>query len=54
MPKKHKQIKPKPIFGCMKGTLKIHGDIMSTGEEWHADLPDSNPNDDPLVKKKLL
>jgi antitoxin (DNA-binding transcriptional repressor) of toxin-antitoxin stability system len=29
--------KKKPIFGCMKGTLKIHGDIMSTGEKWFAD-----------------
>jgi prevent-host-death family protein len=25
------------IFGCMKGTLTIHGDIVGpTGEEWHA------------------
>jgi len=29
--------KPKPIFGYLKGTLKIHGDIMSTGEKWFAD-----------------
>ena len=31
------EIKPKSLFGCMKGTLKIHGDIMSTGEKWFAD-----------------
>ena len=31
------ETKPKSVFGCMKGTLKIHGDIMSTGEEWFAD-----------------
>ena len=25
------------IFGCMKGTVTIHGDIVGpTGEEWHA------------------
>ena len=29
--------KPKPIFGCMKGTVKILGDIVSpTGVEWNA------------------
>lgn len=26
------------IFGCMSGTLTIHGDIVApTGEEWNAD-----------------
>lgn len=29
--------KPRSFFGCMKGTIKIHGDIMSTGEKWFAD-----------------
>ena len=29
--------KPKSVFGYMKGTLKIRGDIMSTGEKWFAD-----------------
>ena len=29
--------KPKSVFGCMKGTIKIHGDIFSTGEKWFAD-----------------
>jgi prevent-host-death family protein len=25
------------IFGCMRGTVTIHGDIVGpTGEEWHA------------------
>ncbi len=28
--------KKKPIFGSMKGTLKIHGNIFSTGEKWYA------------------
>ncbi len=32
-----KASKPKSAFGCMKGTLKIHGDIFSTGEKWFAD-----------------
>ncbi len=32
-----KKERPKEIFGCMKGILKIHGDIMSTGERWFAD-----------------
>ena len=31
--------KPKPLFGCMKGTVKIHGDIIApTGEVWFADV----------------
>jgi len=25
------------IFGRLKGTVKIHGDIFSTGERWEAD-----------------
>ena len=29
--------KPEKIFGRMKGTVKIHGDIFSTGEKWEAD-----------------
>jgi len=29
--------KPKSAFGCMKGSIKIHGDIFSTGEKWSAD-----------------
>jgi prevent-host-death family protein len=29
--------KPEKIFGRMKGTVKIHGDIFSTGEKWDAD-----------------
>jgi prevent-host-death family protein len=24
-------------FGCMKGTVSIHGDIFSTGEKWNAE-----------------
>jgi len=31
-----KQTKPK-IFGRMKGTFEIKGDIFSTGEIWEAD-----------------
>ena len=32
-------VKPKPVFGCMKGTVRIHGDIVaSTGEIWFADV----------------
>ena len=55
--KKNKPVKkekstPKSIFGCMKGTLKIHGDIMSTGEEWYADLPDTDPTKDPQINNK--
>jgi prevent-host-death family protein len=29
--------KPEKIFGRMKGTVEIHGDIFSTGEKWEAD-----------------
>ena len=30
--------KLKSIFGCMKGTVTIHGDIIAgTGEKWFAD-----------------
>jgi prevent-host-death family protein len=29
--------KPEKIFGRMKGTGKILGDIFSTGEKWEAD-----------------
>lgn len=29
--------KPEEIFGRLKGTGKIHGDIFSTGEKWEAD-----------------
>jgi prevent-host-death family protein len=29
--------KPDEIFGRLKGTGKIHGDIFSTGERWEAD-----------------
>ena len=31
--------KPKStsLFGYMKGSVQIHGDIMSTGEKWNAD-----------------
>jgi prevent-host-death family protein len=25
------------VFGRMKGTVRIHGDIFSTGERWEAD-----------------
>ena len=28
--------KTKSVFGCMKGTIQIHGDIFSTGEKWFA------------------
>ena len=31
------EAKPKSAFGCMKGTVKIQGDIFSTGEKWFAD-----------------
>ena len=27
----------RPLFGRMKGTVKIVGDIFSTGEKWEAD-----------------
>lgn len=31
--------KPFSIFGCMKGTMSIHGDIVEgTGEVWEADV----------------
>lgn len=31
--------KPPSLFGCMKGTVVIHGNIMeSTGEVWEADV----------------
>ena len=29
--------KPPTIFGRMKGTIRIQGDIFSTGESWEAD-----------------
>jgi prevent-host-death family protein len=29
--------KPEKIWGRMKGTVQIHGDIFSTGEKWDAD-----------------
>jgi prevent-host-death family protein len=29
--------KPQVIFGRMKGTIRILGDIFSTGESWEAD-----------------
>jgi prevent-host-death family protein len=29
--------KPPTIFGRMKGTIEILGDIFSTGESWEAD-----------------
>jgi prevent-host-death family protein len=29
--------KPEKLFGRMKGTVQIHGDIFSTGEKWEAD-----------------
>lgn len=29
--------KPEKIWGRMKGTVEIHGDIFSTGEKWDAD-----------------
>jgi prevent-host-death family protein len=29
--------KKEDIFGRMKGTIEIHGDIFSTGEQWEAD-----------------
>lgn len=32
--------KPSPLFGRMKGTVEIRGDIISpTGEKWEADEP---------------
>ena len=31
------EIKAEEIFGRMKGTVEIHGDIFSTGERWEAD-----------------
>jgi prevent-host-death family protein len=31
--------KPSSLFGCMKGTVVIHGDIVEgTGEVWEADV----------------
>jgi prevent-host-death family protein len=29
--------KPEKIWGRLKGTVQIHGDIFSTGEQWEAD-----------------
>jgi prevent-host-death family protein len=29
--------KPEKLWGRMKGTVKIHGDIFSTGEKWEAE-----------------
>ena len=29
--------KPEKVWGRLKGTVKIHGDIFSTGEKWEAD-----------------
>jgi len=29
--------KPNEVFGRLKGTVRIHGDIFSTGERWEAD-----------------
>lgn len=29
--------KPEKVWGRLKGTGKIHGDIFSTGERWEAD-----------------
>jgi prevent-host-death family protein len=29
--------RPEKVWGRLKGTLKIHGDIFSTGEKWEAD-----------------
>jgi prevent-host-death family protein len=29
--------KPEKIWGRLKGTVEIHGDIFSTGEKWEAD-----------------
>ena len=29
--------KKKAVFGCMKGTVHIKGDIYSTGESWNAE-----------------
>ena len=29
--------KPEALFGRMKATVRIHGDISSTGERWEAD-----------------
>ena len=25
------------LIGCLKGKLKIHGDLLTTGVHWHAD-----------------
>ncbi|MBN1946829.1 MAG: type II toxin-antitoxin system Phd/YefM family antitoxin [Bradymonadales bacterium] len=25
------------LYGCMKGDVEVHGDIMSTGERWDAE-----------------
>ena len=30
-------VKDDQIFGRLKGTVKIHGDIFSTAERWEAD-----------------
>ena len=24
------------LIGCLEGTIRIHGDLMSTGEQWDA------------------
>ncbi len=35
--------KSQQIWGRMKGTVKIHGDIFSTGEKWEAELRRAGP-----------
>jgi prevent-host-death family protein len=34
---------PEEIWGRMKGSAKIHGDIFSTGEKWNADSDEPDP-----------
>ena len=31
------EVDPAKVWGRLKGTGKIHGDIFSTGEKWEAD-----------------
>lgn len=42
--------KPEKIFGRMKGTVKIHGDIFSTGQKWNADSEEGDPFTNDLGK----
>lgn len=37
------EAKSEHVWGRMKGTLEIRGDIFSTGEKWNADSDEPDP-----------